>query len=152
MILKIVHIGLASLIFFSSMGITVHKHFCHNELKTVQLYGKAKSCKEVKKKERFPKLCCIGKIATHSTETCPLNTENEPCKHCEDVVEFLVLDDIIELPNYLFQVNEFKVYTPILVLEFARLQLNYPTPIYQNYKPPLPFKQDFSILYQTFLC
>lgn len=44
---RIIACLLAALVFLSSVGISIDRHYCKGELKTISVFGKAKSCHEI---------------------------------------------------------------------------------------------------------
>ncbi len=151
MFLRVLHIGLAFLILISSTGITVHKHYCQKELKSMALLVKSEKCEDnhqtSDRQNRFPKLCCKKNQDTNDTPS-----PSEECPNCEDSVLFLVLDEDFELPQLEFKTFDLK---PLIVypsVDFITSIPSFYTPKFYYQKPPPKTNQSLSILYQSFLC
>jgi len=58
MLKKISHILLAMLLLVTTMGMTVSKHFCGDDLKSISLFTEAESCCDI------PTGCCHDELVT----------------------------------------------------------------------------------------
>lgn len=72
--IKCLSIGLSLLMYLSTCGITVHEHFCKNELKSIAFWTKAKACHAAQKVcPHHPpgpddKNCCDNETSYHQAE------------------------------------------------------------------------------------
>lgn len=138
MIARIAHITLAFLLFFSSTGLLMNKHYCQEELKSVALFAKAKSCQHTKE---IP--CPV-----HGTMIVPdedakgcCNNESEYLKIDTDWVSVVVADLDVIAPVTL------AILLPTFVEESAF------TPMPDSdlpYRPP-PLRERLARL-QSYLC
>lgn len=129
MLRTLAHIFLAALILFSSTGITMHKHYCLGELKSVSLYQKADTCNP----------------DTDTAENCPFHC-------CDDEVEQYKSDDFGKAS---FEFKTASVSTLIAILSYFHIDFDqdrflraYHT--YTDYSPPL-IDQDIPVMVQSFL-
>lgn len=79
MIARIAHIILAFLLFFSSTGLLVNKHYCQEELKSIAVFAQAKACQHTK----------TVPCAVHGTMVVPAD-EKQGC--CNNESEYLKAD------------------------------------------------------------
>lgn len=154
--IKAIHIILASLVYFSSIGVTLNKHFCKGELKNVALIQKAKSCdsSQCEWKDHFlnlnlpldePKSCCtdpgLDKEDNHQKDCC-----NEESEYIQ-----------VEVVNtYTDGINLYSVAAPIVYFIISSLDTewtDYPTGAqwsFLHFHPPALYR-DLPVLLQTFL-
>ncbi|MTB50409.1 hypothetical protein [Lewinella sp. W8] len=80
---KLLHILLASLVLFGSAGVTVSRHLCMGELKSVAIFGEAEKCHKEQKKAHCP------------FHPAPVEEENDSKKKgcCDDEHELVQIDD-----------------------------------------------------------
>lgn len=125
------------------MGVTVNKHFCQNELKSVALFVKAKACHN--KKVKVP--CPVHGFMMVEQE----DSDDKGC--CDDETEIIKNDEEQIAPT----LSEEMLLSPALVATlFVALQMELPqldqrTLHYLNYKPPLLIC-DHPRELQVFLC
>jgi len=79
LIARLAHITLAFLLFFSSTGLLMNKHYCQDKLKSVALFAQAKTCQHTK----------TVPCAVHGTMTVP---DNEAKGCCDNESEYLKAD------------------------------------------------------------
>ncbi len=146
---RIIALGLACLLFFSTSGLSLDMHFCQGKIKRINLLGKAKTCAEIKNtkqtcKHHKPK----EKKDTQAVQTCSSNSDHKGC--CENQSFKIDLDTEFSQS----QVNA----TPDVRLDFlVAFTLVFIQPAYnflfvqkQIYRPPLP-KHSLVVLFQQFL-
>lgn len=144
MLSRIAHITLSALIFVSSTGFVLNKHYCQNTLKSKALFVKAESCKH----QDAVKPCPI-----HGTM--PIDRQDDPEKDCcKDKSEFLKNDD-----QFANKVTDTELIQNFLSAGVLCVILNIDLPSidkqtlhYLNYKPPLIVCDDMPVSLQTFLC
>ncbi|MCB0562713.1 MAG: hypothetical protein KDD09_27365, partial [Phaeodactylibacter sp.] len=125
MIQRIAHITLAFLLFISSAGLVINKHYCQNELKSIALFSEAEGCHQEK------------------TMSCPMHAKKSEDNHkkgcCDDETEYVKSDE-----DQYIQSLEIELSVPPLL--FADLpttfildapSLDKQSIHYLNYKPPL---------------
>ena len=125
MLLRSVNIILALLVFISSSGLVLNKHYCMNELKNTALFFKAKSCHE----ESPMANCPMHKHMASSEKKDCCNDETEYIK--SEVDQIQTIADGLSL-KHLFQPGIF--WTPLSIDSptFYKQLIHY-----LNYKPPL---------------
>ncbi|NJN78239.1 MAG: hypothetical protein HC803_07835 [Saprospiraceae bacterium] len=137
---------LSFLVLVSTNGLTINQHFCSGQLVKAALFYKAEKCKhEVK-----PMTCCEKKAAAKNLAHCNLNKTK---KCCDEKVVIVKVDNEAQ-PLYVdFQLNTpiFIAIIPIQNLMFQS-SLEFFTPPYFNYKPPLILEDELEILGGAFLC
>jgi hypothetical protein len=136
------HIILAFLVFFSSAGFVLNKHFCQNELKSVALFAKATPCHDEKIMVDCP---------MHGQMEMPGNNESKGC--CDDTSDYLKseTDQItqpfsIDLESQLVLLSVAVFSANIQLLSTDKKNIHY-----LNYKPPLIIC-DLPVELQTFRC
>lgn len=143
MLRQIAHISLALLLFISTTGVAVNKHFCQNELKSVALFVKAKACHNKKVK----KPCPVHGYMMVDEE----GPSEKGC--CDDETEIVKNEDEQIAPT----LSDEALLSPVLAASlFVALQMELPqldrqTLHYLNYKPPLLIC-DHPRELQVFLC
>ena len=139
-------ISMALLMMLSSTGFSMDVHYCQDQLKSVSLFGKAKSCHE---KQSTP-ACHQTKKSCHQEEDGISEADKDNCCHNEAVViEKSDLDGTATQIATLQDIHLDFVAALIVVYVFNYdVQVDYQS--YVQYKPPLP-DRDVQILYQTFL-
>lgn len=139
MAIRFINIVLALLIFISSTGFTVNRHFCKSELKNVNIFFKADDCYKKYHSRKTKKTCHIKK------QSC----ENNCCKNTS---EYYKLDQDQQLSSF-----DFKAFATPHLIASLWIVLNLELPViddksndYLNYKPPL-IVSDLPVDLQTFL-
>ena len=131
LIYKVGHIILAVLLFISSSGLLLNRHFCQNELKTVAFFVPAEGCHR-----------SDGKVA------CPIHqgmdkhqSKKEKKGCCKDESELLKTDE-----NQAFSFNihqaDLQALTPALFFPTGLVALHRQVeqthlPAWQQFKPPI---------------
>jgi hypothetical protein len=141
--LKYGHILLAILVYLSSLGVALNKHYCRESLKDVALFLPAKSCRH----EALSASSCGASCPFHQ-----YHSDEDPREDgcCEDTTQYLKVD----------QPRGFEQFAPEESSPPALLPPPpYPTPLAYTarliplrlYKPPL-IVYDRCLASQTFLC
>lgn len=142
MIQRATHILLAFLVFFSSAGLVLNKHFCQDELKSVALFSKATPCHAQK---------AIKSCPMHGQMEMPASSQPEGC--CDDTSDY-VKSDIDQIVTQLsLDLNPPPVFLPVALFSITipSLSTDQKSVHYLNYKPPLIIC-DFTVDLQTFRC
>ena len=136
MLKQSLHIALCLLLYLSTAGISIHSHFCKNELKSISVMVKAESCHSKKKS------------CPHHP---PKKEERKDC--CQNETSFEKLDiDIISLSS----AEELPVVKMVALP--APLSVNSmpsdsgPLRTERNYRPPPGRTLQLHLLYQAILC
>jgi len=128
---------MACLVFISSMGLVVNKHYCNNDLKSLSLFFKAKNCGDA-----FDLIPCPihGMMKVPKEKDCCKDESSVVKEEAEQSFNLVHLDFVspIVFPNLIVEEVDFPT--------FDQTTLNY-----LNFKPPLLVK-DFKVHFQTFLC
>ncbi len=147
MIFKLFHITLASLVYLSSIGFAINRHYCKGELIDAKIYLPAEKCenhalhlllKEVTLSDLKP---CCQKALIESQKGC-----------CEDTSEFKKL----EIDNLIAQdwadLDNQKAYDHAFSLPFEdslHAAIRWCAGVLPDYRPP-PLWHDYQVLYQVF--
>lgn len=123
--LRIVNIILALLVFISSSGLVLNKHYCMDELKNTAIFFKAKSCHE----ESMMANCPMHKHLAGSEKKDCCNDEAEYIKSDADQIQ-PVADDFSFQQSFQFDLSwpPLNVDCPAFYKQLIH---------YLNYKPPL---------------
>ena len=148
-IYRFVALTMALLMFFSSMGLAMDMHYCGGKLKSVSLFGEAKTCHELAAEENAPmKNCPHHKKMMAEKQDC---SEAKNC--CSNKTVHLQADQDQQVQNADFTVsNQLKQFVTAYVTIFFLNDLNVEreTTPFAHYQPPL-IPKDISILHQIFL-
>ncbi len=139
MIIRFLNIVLALLVFVSSTGFTVNRHFCKNQLKDVRIFFKAEDCYQKYYVQKTKKSCHLEK------KSCESNC-------CNNTSEYHKLDLDQQISSFDFKSFDDPYFIGVLWLAMNfKLSTNDSKSIdYLNYKPPLIIS-DLSVDLQTFL-
>ncbi len=138
---QIIHFGLAALIYISTIGVSVHQHFCQDELKNIAFWQTAESC------HSSDKICpATGKVCKmHANPDCDkdccddeVSLEQADWEYVPEVSSFSLDLDIVAIPALLNQ-KEFHL---------SRIQSKLP----QKYRPPPRYFTSQHIMFSIFLC
>ena len=127
---------MAVLMFITSISFAMDIHYCKGELKSLSIFGKAKSCHEQK-----------------ATPTCPhhakMQQQQDDNNCCDNETTFVQADiDKVFSTLELTDLQPFVlVFTQVFYLEYSFEQQ---VLAFEHYKPPL-IAQDIPILVQSFL-
>ena len=124
---KIVNVFLALLLLLSTMGVTMHKHYCMGRLKNVAFFHQAESCQ--------------NEMDMNSVMDC-----------CNDTEEEFKVENLTKVVHeFDFSLNPgFTAVITYLLIDFDLRSSSITKALYQNYKPPL-IDYDINILVQSFL-
>jgi hypothetical protein len=164
MIIKGLHISLAILVYFSSIGVTLNKHYCKGVLQRVALFVDNHECtgacsksstvdytllgiKDVFQEELPP--CCAKALEKNN----PQDEEKKNC--CEEEVEYVQVEVQSEINNSEFQ--SLKKVLPVILFFYLQdhtygssLFTSSPQWTFLHFDPPI-MDTDLSILFQSFL-
>ncbi|MEL7221010.1 MAG: hypothetical protein AAGJ93_06805 [Bacteroidota bacterium] len=142
MLVRSLHILLASLIFISSMGLMMSRHYCKGELKSTAFFGEATPCHADKRMKNCP---------MHGSM--PIDDKNPQKKGCCDTKNELVKHNLehAEL-TFGLELTDYPLHVATLTGFFDDTIIGHEgkTKRYLSYKPPL-IVYDLSINLQTFL-
>ena len=144
---RFIALPLAFLMFFTSVSFTMDMHFCKNELKSINFFGKAKSCHEAS--EGVAKRTCphhqkmMGQSDSSSMDKKDC-CENKTFHYQSDDDQQFQHDDFVE--NLLLQHT--LVAQIFQIIKHQVVETN--TPDFVHYHPPLILR-DIPVLIQSFL-
>ncbi len=75
---RVISLGLAILIGFTSVGFSADLHFCKGHFKSMALFGAAKSCHKMKTN---PSCHSTNKVIDDSEKSCDLEKDDNCCKN-----------------------------------------------------------------------
>lgn len=155
MIFRVFHISLAILVYLSSIGFSLNRHFCKNELKAVSILLPAATCVQ---------LGCASSEHIRPVLAEPEHKHGSCCKKqdapikpgdcCQDVREYLQLDPLVKIQDHADSFGQppaAQAIAPVLsvwslpVLQPAGLQWEF-----LHFRPPLLIR-DIPVLIQCFL-
>ena len=146
---QLIALLMAFLMFFTSAGFTMDMHFCGGELKSISLFGKAKTCHDIVGENETPmKNCPHHKKMMVEKKGC---SEDKDC--CSNETLVLQADQDQKVQTNDFVVNkQLKQFVIAFVAVFfaADFDLQRDTANFAHYKPPL-IQRDIPVLNQTFL-
>ncbi len=126
---------LASLVFFTSIGVTINLHLCAGQVQSVALFSKAQTCKE-------SKTACEG-TEHHAKRNGCCEEESILLKGADTNAEVQTVIELI--PSF----NLIAVILPVLY-SIAKIDSSTSVPQYALYKPPL-IERDITVLVHSFL-
>lgn len=140
MIKRLVYITLAMLVFISSTGLVLRKHFCQESLRDVALFVKAQSCHA---RQAQSIKCPLHRAAAAE------DAQRKGC--CDDRAELVKVDDERPMPkNGILDILPLDL-SPVPDM-WPLVTTTIPLQDYLNYKPPLLVCDDPHIRLQIFLC
>jgi len=138
---QVIHIFLAILIYISGIGVSVHQHYCKDELKNIAFWHSAESCHSGEN------------ICPASGKVCMMHAKTSQKKDCCDDRVSLEQADWDFVPDSQYEAIQLDLNaTPqtknnsstIHVFEFLRSP--------QKYRPPPLITTPRRILFSSFLC
>jgi len=127
---------MAILMFTTSISFAVDIHYCKGELKSLSIFGKAKSCHQQK-----------------ATPTCPhhakMQQQQEDSNCCDNESTF-VQADIDKIPSSIEFTDLQQFVVAFVQIFFLRNSFEQEDIAFEHYKPPL-ITRDIPILVQSFL-
>lgn len=149
---KIGAILLIPVILFSSLGFSVDVHFCKGEAKSINLFGEAEACDMGGIDENLPP-CHQKKLKELKSLIENTHHENGDLKSicCYNETFNFEANQEIEEQKLDISSHDFQlVMVACILCDYSFFVDEEHSPSYSNYDPPL-IRQDFSVLYQTFL-
>ena len=143
---RITAISMALLLLLSSTGFSMDVHYCQDQIKSVSLFGTAKSCHD---KQGTPP-CHKAKKACHPKEDDISNTDKDNCCHNETVIIEKSEWDATATPLSTLQDIQLEFITAFACVYVFNYPIQADYPSFTQYKPPLP-DRDVQVLYQSFL-
>lgn len=132
-----VHIILAGLVFLSSSGFVVQKHFCFDMLIATSFFTEVEKCSGARTHEQ----------ATHDPVSKDTALNKKSC--CDDLIQFFQVD-YLENITAKSTLDIQAIAPPNIVIIPVTAPVCLPIQ-YERYKPPLLFC-DLSVRFQSFLC
>ena len=148
-IYRFIALTLALLIFVSSVGFAVDMHYCQGQLKSMNFFGKAKSCYEIADAASM-KTCQHDQSIVRQKDTCSIG-QKDCCQNknfhfqCNQNQLNLAADYMIANQ----QLQQF-VLAYLRVFFASNFTLETDLSTYIHYKPPLK-SMDIPVLFQSFL-
>jgi len=150
---KAIHISLAILVYLSSIGYTLGKHYCKGELKATAIFAKAEPCRNhqtmdlsllgISEEIQSPRSCC----------TKPAESQEDHKGCCEDETEYFH----VEIENIVTEPFSLDEVLPVLLTLFPYLLSNSEIENnpgaqaqYLNFHPP-SLSLDRTVLFDSFL-
>lgn len=127
---------MAFIVMFSTMSMTINKHYCSNILVDTAVFQEAKTCEMHKELSNIKSQKDEGKLEHHC---------------CSNEQHIVVGQDELQL-----QLNDFSFEQQVFMTSFIQTYYELfrfessENPTYSNYKPPLYF-YDFQVINQVFL-
>ena len=138
--LRILYILLASILFLSTVGITINKHYCKEQLRSAALWLVPKSCHETKNVDS-------------NLPSCPFHAQKQDKpKCCSDESDYVKSDTQQHITTNDFELVNSTVNTFISIHNFKNQLFTFIESEYALYcfHPP-PKQTSRTILYQQFL-
>lgn len=133
--------SLAFLICITSLGLSLDVHYCGGDIKSFNLFGKAKSCLELAGLEK--ETVCVAKA---SSSICPIFQKNSCCHNKATYLKA----NAVQASNYFSTLLDSEInFLPAI---FMNDQIEFAVQVtrFAQYKPPL-LSRDLSVLFDTFL-
>jgi len=136
---------MAFLLLITSTGVSMDVHFCQGKFKRANIFGKAKTCQEVKE-------CLIkcGKPITscHADNACSNDNDHKGCCNNESFDLDLDLDAFKVIPAEFNEMQKqfLTAFTYTYVLNLAPTK---EISKFTTYQPP-PLEKDIAVLFQVF--
>jgi len=139
-LLRLLHIFLASLVLLGSAGVTVNRHFCMGELKSVAIFGEAEKCHKDQAKKQCP---------FHPAPKEEVEGKKKGC--CDDEHELVQIDDqeqtvVDAMPAIVAVIPDFP---PLLLSYHAPHPRPRKNTNFEQYRPP-PLWTDVVREFQVF--
>ncbi len=147
---RITALTLAIVMFFTSFSYSVDVHYCQGHLKSVKLFGQAKTCHEMAA-ENSTKACSSSKHNDHhNSKSCADADDEKDC--CQNkTFNFESDDDQQILSSTLLDLDQVQFLASFVVQYLLTLdRCTDDNPRYTQYRPPLLFR-DIPVLIQSFL-
>lgn len=130
------------MVFFSSTGFVLNKHFCQEELKSVAIFTKAEPCHSQKAMRNCP---------MHGEMEMPVSPASKNC--CDDTTDYFKSDaDQMSVSTGLDLETHLVLWTvALLTSNIQHFSIDKQSIHYLNYKPPL-IVCDLPLSLQNFRC
>ena len=144
---RTIALTLAFLMFFTSVGYTVDMHYCQGELKTFNLFGKAKTCHEM---EQGKKECPHHKKMLEASGEKEISQIEKDC--CSNQTLYIQMDE--EQQHQAKTALEANPSLPYFAIAFVEIFLKETlveteNPSYTHYQTPL-IPMDIYVLLETY--
>lgn len=142
MALRLLHIFLAALIFISTVGVTINRHYCQKQLRSTSLWSMPKSCHEVA-------------AVDDPLSSCPFHakkTDKEKRKCCSEESDYVkdeTNQDIILDDFSLTQPTSDFLISPFILKVSPSVYVKTDYDIFCFHPPPKRVSRQ--VLYQSFL-
>lgn len=134
------------LMLVTSVGLNIDMHYCQGELKTFNLFGKAKSCHQLAQMKH----CSKAKKSCHAPKA---DMASQECKKdcCNNESIYAALDaDLVQIQTTEYSDSDLSTIS-LKQVDTGNLPLVLKTSLHaQNYRPP-PLIRDIPVLIQSFL-
>ncbi|MGB0930466.1 MAG: HYC_CC_PP family protein [Chitinophagales bacterium] len=146
---KAIHIILALLIIGTSMGLTINKHYCQNQLKGIAVFFQPPNCHDLLQSQKTSG--CKHHQAPKATCKHAEKGDSKGC--CSNESEYVHLEENLISPSISQDIAPDFEWTAILHFPFnyTFISFNHTNVKYQHYSPPL-LCRDITLLVQSFLC
>lgn len=150
MLKKAIHITLVLLILGTSMGLTINKHYCQNQLKGIAVFFQPPNCHDLIQGQKT-KGCKHHQ--TPKTTTCKHSKKEDAKGCCSNESEYVHLEENLINPSISQDISPNFEWTAILhfALNESYCSYNHTNVKFQYYSPPL-LCRDITLLVQSFLC
>jgi hypothetical protein len=140
--LRLLNIFLASVIFISTIGVTVNRHYCQKQLRSTGLWWIPQSCHEMAAlNDKLPS-CPFHAIKSDAEKRKCCSEESDYVK-TETTQDFIFDDVLLKLPFFVITTPSFLLETHIAAFVKADYDI-------YCFHPP-PDKVPRTVLYQSFL-
>lgn len=140
MLERVANIFVAAMVFFSTTGVVLNRHYCQNELRTTSVFVRVQACHSMQ--QELP--CHVQAIQCHHSDA------DKGC--CHDDAEYVHSDQlkVFQAPTaWVLPAFDLVVPLPSLSMHFAIREVT--RRVHHRYRPPdLPVAQ--SDLLQVFRC
>ena len=152
MLKKAIHIILALLILGTSMGLTINKHYCQNQLKGMSVFFEPPNCHDLlQSQSKKIKGCKHHQKAAKPTCKHAKKDDTKGC--CNNESEYFHLEENLVQPSISQDITPNFEWTAILHFnfDFSYISYNHTNTKFQHYSPPL-LCRNITLLVQSFLC
>lgn len=146
---RITALTLALLMFTTSVGLAVDMHYCGGQLKTISLFGKARTCYPVKKVKASRSDCPMHHQLKNNEQGCMVDKPD--CCQNKSLHIQLDQDQNIKVEGPAIS-KPLPHFVATLIVTFLKDLNNddQPKPVFAHYRPPL-IPRDIPVLIQSFL-
>jgi hypothetical protein len=138
---------LAGLMLLSTLNLFIDAHYCKGELKSVALFGKAKSCHAPAREKSKQKIC-----PNHPPQQQESSFEKRNCCQNKSFHIDADIDEQVQIQNVMPEWNQEQ-----LILAFVQTFFTtdvslalHDAPVFERYKPPL-IARDIHVLFETYI-